>query len=209
MLPSNEGTNKGAPVESMRQVNGKCGWFLILSAVFTLSVAPRPSVADEEHFMVRTAYTELIDGVYYLNADIEFSISPGGLEALRNSVPLLIELEIEVERERTLMWNEVVAELRQRYELVFHPLSRRYVVRNLNTGTQQVHTNYRSAISRVGQISDLPVIDESLLEGGERYRIRMRTIMQTEGQPGSVGFFTWLWSDSSVSSDWYEWTLRS
>lgn len=193
----------------MRQVTGKRAWFVVLSTVITLSVAPRPSVADDEHFIVRTAYTELIDGVYYLNADIEFSLSRGGLEALRNSVPLNIELEIEVERERTLMWNEVVAELVQRYQLVFHPLSRRYVVRNLNTGTQRVHTTYRAAIARVGQISDLPVIDESLLEAGESYRIRMRTSMRTEGQPGSVGFFAWLWSDSSVSSDWYEWTLRS
>lgn len=193
----------------MRDMNGKRWWLVALSVVIALAMPPRASAAEEEHFRVRTAYTELIDGVYYLNADIEFSLSAGALDALRNSVPLIIELEIEVERERTLMWNDVVAELRQRYQLEFHPLSRRYVVRNLNTGTQKVHTSYRSAISRVGQISDLPVIDESLLEGGENYRIRMRTIMQTEGQPGSVGFFSWLWSDSSVSSDWYEWTLRS
>ncbi|MGD8827623.1 MAG: DUF4390 domain-containing protein, partial [Gammaproteobacteria bacterium] len=156
--------------------------------------------ADNQHFAVRTAYTELIGGVYYLDADVEYNLTDEALDALQNSVPLHIEMQIEIIHVRSWWFNETVASLTQGYELRYHPLSQLYIVRNLNSGQQQTFTNYRSAILKLGQVTDLPVIDASLLDPEGEYRIRMRSVLDVKDYPAPLRLFASLWSDWQLSS---------
>ena len=50
-----------------------------------------------------------------------------------------------------------VAALEQRYELSYHALSQRYLVRNLNTGEQQDFGTLQAALDRLGEVRGLPV----------------------------------------------------
>ena len=164
---------------------------------------------DEGRFDVRTAYTELIDSVYYLNADIDYDLSASALEALRSGVTLTIEIQIEVARARRWLWKQTVAELRQRYHLSFHPLSERYLVRNVNTDDVQSFASYREAIGSLGRISVLPIIDSALLEPRGRYDIRMRVVIDVKELPSPLNVVAFLFSDWEIVSEWYRWTLRS
>ncbi|MDX1500488.1 MAG: DUF4390 domain-containing protein, partial [Woeseiaceae bacterium] len=86
------------------------------------------------YFEVRSADTELVDGVHRLNARLQLVLSSEALEALSSGVPLTIELQIEIIKERRFIWDDVDAALAIRYELEYRPLSQRYIVRNLNSG---------------------------------------------------------------------------
>ena len=164
---------------------------------------------DGDRFVVRTAYTELIDGVYYLNADIEYSFGEHALEALENSVPLTIRLQIEIIRDRRFWWNKSLAELEQAYEIAFHSLSDRYIVRNLNSGAQDTFANYRAAIASLGRVSDLPIYENFLLDKDARYLVRIRAILDIRNYSAPLRLFASIWGDWRLSSEYYEWTLQS
>ena len=160
-------------------------------------------------FVIRTAYTELLNGVYYLSADVDLNMSGNALHALENGVPLTVEWQIEVIRPRFLLWNQTVASLTERYQISYHPLIQRFVIKNLNSGEQQSFASYRDAILNLGQVNDLPVIDASLLEPHTRYMIRMRAVLDITDFPGPLKLIASLFKGWDLSSDWYAWVLTS
>lgn len=164
--------------------------------------------ADEGRFVVHTAYTELIDGVYYLNADVEFSLDEPALKALESSLPLTIKFEIEIIRDRRFIWDETVARLEHVDVIAYHPLSQRYLVREIATGEVESFASYRAAVARLGQVSDVPLIDQRLLEEGSRYRVRVRAVMDLSEYSAPLRVYASFWQDWTIQSDWYEWVLR-
>jgi len=163
---------------------------------------------EDGRFVVHTAYSELIDGVYYLNADVEFSLDQPALKALESSLPLTIKFEIEIIRSRRFIWDETVARLEHVDVIAYHPLSQRYLVRELATGEVESFASYRAAVARLGQVSDVPLIDERLLDANSKYRVRIRAIMDLSEYSAPLRVFASFWQDWTIESDWYEWVLR-
>src|SRR4030095_1446724 len=83
---------------------------------------------------VRTAYVQLVEGVYLLHARLQLPLSNKVRAALVDGVPLTLVLELEVSRARHYWLDEGVASLRQEYQLQYQAVSDRYVVRNLKRG---------------------------------------------------------------------------
>ena len=157
------------------------------------------------YFNVRSASTTLVNGVQELDARLQLILSEDALDALGSGVPLTIELNVEVIRVRRFMLDAVDAELSLRYELEYRPLSQRYIVRNINSGDQDSFATLFSALNNLGRIQRLPIIDDSLLLPGSRYRIRLRALLSTRqySAPLRLLFF---WRDEwQLKSDWYEW----
>ncbi len=160
------------------------------------------------YFNVRSASTTLVNGVQELDARLQLILSEDALNALGSGVPLTIELNVEVIRVRRFMLDAVDAELSLRYELEYRPLSQRYIVRNINSGDQDSFATLFSALNNLGRIQRLPIIDDSLLLPGSRYRIRLRALLSTRqySAPLRLLFF---WRDEwQLKSDWYEWRLE-
>lgn len=187
------------------------------SAVTTLTcgliigcfAAPARADNDAGGFVIRTAYTELLNGVYNLSADVDLSMSEDALNALENGVPLTVEWQIEVIKYRRFVWNKTVATLTERFQISYHPLTRRFIIKNLNSGEQQNFASYRDAITELGQVNDLPVIDVSLLEPHTKYMIRMRAVLDITDFPGPLRLIASLFKGWDLSSDWYAWVLAS
>jgi hypothetical protein len=193
-------------------------WQLISLLVATLLAPPgvraqdaeedEPLPTTEGRFIVQTAYTELIDGVYHLNADIDYSLSEAALRALESSLPLTIVIEVELVKHRNWMWDPAVATLRYPYQIQWHPLSRRYLVRDIATGEVDSFANYRAAVAALGQVSDLQVISETLLDTDASYRVRMRAVLDLSEYSAPLRVYASFWSSWTIESDWYEWVLR-
>ena len=182
----------------------RCLMGAALGAALLLPVTTR---ADEQPgFVIRTAYTELINGVYYLNADVGLNLSDDAINALENGLPLKVKLQIEIIKHHTWWLNNTSATLEQSYQISYHALSRRFIVTNLNSGEQQSFSTYREAIITLGQVSDLPLIDAKLLDPGARYNIRMRAVLDLKSFPGPLQLIASFWN---LSSDWYQWELVS
>jgi hypothetical protein len=154
------------------------------------------------------ARTLLVDDIYRLGATVDFDFNDTLEDALHNGVPLLIELRIELLRERPWLWPELVAELRQRFKLEYHALSRRYLVKNFSTGGQHSLASMSDALSYIGNIYDLPLIDAQLLQKNQRYSVRMRADIDVEALPTPVRLWAYLGSEWSLKSKWYRWPLQ-
>lgn len=152
--------------------------------------------------------TLLVDNVYRLSAHVEFDFNDTLHDALHNGVPLLIELRIEVLRERRWLWPEDIAELHQRFKLEYHALSRRYLVTNFSTSSQVSFSSMRDALEYIGNIYDLPLIDAQLLEAGQTYFVDMRADIDVEALPTPVRLWAYLGSEWSLKSKWFRWPLQ-
>ena len=75
-------------------------------------------------FVIRTAYTELLNGVYYLSADVDLDMSQDALNALENGVPLTVEWQIEVIKHRSFIWDKTVATLTERFQISYRIATR-------------------------------------------------------------------------------------
>jgi len=123
-------------------------------------------------------------------------------------VPLILELQIEVLRDRHWLWGDVVAQLHQRFQLHYHTLSRRYLVDNFSSGVQFSFPKLDEALQYIGNLYDLPLIDANLLEPEEKYWVRMRANLDVESLPTPVRVWAYLGDEWSLESDWYQWPLQ-
>lgn len=184
-------------------------WLAALWLLMLLPAVPaQDSVPREGYFEVRSASTELHEGVYMLDARLQLVLSSEALDALNNGVPLTIELQLRLLRTRRFYLDALDAELVVQFELEYRPLSQRYIVRNLNSGDQDSFATLYSALNNLGRIQDLPVIDAPLLAEGKEYRVMLRALLATEqySAPLRLLFF---WRDQwQLKSGWYEWTLE-
>lgn len=156
---------------------------------------------------IRSVYAELDDGVYYVYARLEIALSSQALGALRNGVPLNIELQLRVDRFRRWIWDDTIAQLKQRYRLTHHALSDRYVVTNINSGDKASFADLETALAFLGRVDRLPLIDESLLDEDGRYEAAARVTLDVKELSGPLRFLSRFWADWRISSEWYRWPL--
>lgn len=175
-----------------------------------VAAAPGEVVALEDggRFEVRTATLEPVDGVLQLNATLDLSLSRSALRALRDGVPVQLELGVAVNRKRSYLPDEEVAYLVQRWQIQYHALSERYLVANLNTGQQTSYSALAPALAALSQVRGLPVLDEALMETGERYEASVRAIASVDGGLPDAVRVMMFWVDWKRATDWYTWTVR-
>jgi len=182
---------------------------VLLSLVLLVLAAPAHAADEQPGFVIRTAYTELLNGVYYLDADVGLNLSDDAVNALENGLPITVKLQIEIIKHRTWWLNSTSASLEQSYQISYHALTRRFIITNLNSGDQQSYSTYREAVTSMGQVSDLPIIDAKLLDPGAHYNIRMRAVLDVKSFPGPLQLIASLFKGWNLSSDWYQWVLVS
>lgn len=186
---------------------GTMSWLLLGAMCFVGSSIAQDEIERAGYFEVRSASTTTVDGVHRLNARLQLVLSSEAHEALSSGVPLTIELQMELIRNRSLWWDDSEAQLAVRFELEYRPLSQRYIVRNLNSGEQDSFATLYSALNNLGRIQGLPVIDDALLDSDGRYRIRLRAMLQTQQYPAPLRMLFFWRSDWQLQSEWFEWPL--
>lgn len=184
---------------------------ILLAAVALLVVGSslaQDKVERAGYFEVRSASSQIVDGVHTLDARLQLVLSSEALEALSSGVPLTIELQIQLIKHRRMWWDDDTAELSVRFELEYRPLSQRYLVRNLNSGDQDSFATLYSALNNLGRIQGLPVIDDALLEPDRKYRLRLRARLNTQQYPAPLRFLFFWRSDWQLESEWVKWVLE-
>ena len=161
------------------------------------------ALAAASEFTIKNVQTSLYEGVYRLDADILYQLSPEVEEALTNSVPLTIAIEMNVHRERALLWDENVHSLQQRFRLTYHALAQQYVVNNLNSNQLHSFPTRDAAMQFIGRIRDFPLLDRSLLDPAYDYQISLRAELDIESLPAPLRLVAYLSKDWRLTSDWY------
>ena len=162
----------------------------------------------ESKLTVRAAEATFDEGVYELDAKVDLSLPEGARKALESGLTLRLTYEITIDRVRRYMPDAEVAALEQRYEVSYHALSQRYLVKNLNTGEQQDFGSLQAALDRVCDLRGLPLIDKALLAEGPVYEGRIRAILGMNTAPDVFGWLLFWTDDWNAESNWKTWTLR-
>lgn len=185
--------------------------FQRLWVIFALCfLATTSAFADsgESQLLIRGAHAVLDDDGLQLDTQLDLQLPKGALKAIDSGLTLHLTYQIEVSRVRRWLPDADVASIEQEYELAYHALSQRYLVRNLNTGEQQDFGTLESALARITDVKALPVLDASLLPPGPEYEGRVRAVLDMASAEDAFGWLLFWTDDWSAESDWYTWTLR-
>ncbi len=185
---------------------------LLLVALLAGAAGMQEAMAQDEedragYFEIRSAESQLIEGVHNLDARMQLVLSSEALRALSSGFTLTIELQVQLIRVRRWYLDDLEAELAVRYELEYHPLSQRYIVRNLNSGEQDSFATLYSALNNLGRVQELPLIDDAVLQDDSDYRIRARAVLQTRQYSAPIRMLFFWRGEWQLESDWYEWKL--
>lgn len=176
-----------------------------LLLVLLMALAARAQAAG---FSIRSVETRLQNQVYQLDTRVDFAFSEEAQKALKSGIPIIILLDIEVEKQRNWWWDKTVATLQQGYLLLYHALTEKYIVNNLNSGAQQDYTSLDATLSALGRVHGLPLIDSSLLDEDGTYRVRLRARLDIESLPAPMRPLAYISSEWQLTSNWYTWPLQ-
>jgi hypothetical protein len=184
----------------------RCAAWVALCFIAT-AVVPA-GAANESRLVLRDVSVTIDEGVYELDAKLDLTLPEGARRAVESGLTLRLTYEVSVERVRRYMPDAGIAALEQRYEVSYHALSQRYLVKNLNTGEQQDFGSLQGALERVTELRGLPVLDTSLVGDGPVYEGRIRAVLGMNTAPDVFGWLLFWTDDWSAESEWKTWTLR-
>jgi hypothetical protein len=183
-------------------------WGLGLVLCLIATLGPSTTFGQESRLALRGVQVAVDEGVYELDARLDLKLPDEARKAIDSGLTLRLTYEIVIDRVRRYMLDAEVASLAQQYEVSYHALSQRYLVRNLNTGEQQDYGSLAGAIDRVSDLRGLPILDTALVETGPAYEGRIRAVLDLGTAPDALGWLLFWSDDWSSESDWKTWTLR-
>ncbi len=161
---------------------------------------------EEGYLVVMSASSYIVDEIYYLDAWLDYDLPEEAVQALQSGVNLLLEVEVEFLRNRRFWLDAVDATLIQSFNLEYNALLERYIVFNENSGTQSYFITLFSALNYIGRVTELPLIDTSLLQPDSDYDIRIRANLSIESMQSILNLIQ-FWRDNNIQSSWYRWQL--
>ena len=192
-------SNARAPYRPVR-------WLVVVLTVLFISWPDFSAADDSGEFLVEDAHAWSDAGMQMLDARFAIRLSSGAREALENSVPLVLELHVQLVKTHKWFWDSVEVDLTQRRQLEYHALSRSYLVKNLNAGTQSNYRRLEDALLAAGTIENL-VLTDAQLQPEQRYIVRIRGSLDVESLPTPVRLLAYVSSAWDMQSEWYSWQL--
>jgi hypothetical protein len=182
----------------------------VMLLVCFLATTELVSARAESRAAVRSAAfaLDVTQDVYDLEAKVDLVLPEDARKGIEAGLTLRLTYQIELYRVRNYLPDAGVAQLEQPYELSYHALSQRYLVRNLNTGEQQDFGTLQAALEELGDVRGLPVIDADLVEKGPAYEGRLRAVLDLSTTPDALSWLLFWSDDWSATSEWYAWPLR-
>lgn len=178
-----------------------------LALILFASLLGLQAHAQSGNVEIRSAESQLVDGVYQASTRIQFQLSERIEQALANGIGLQVTLSFEIDRVRRFLPDSQIAELRVVNLLRYNKVSERYLLRNENTGQQTSYATIFAALNALGRVDALPLVDAALLSDGRRYRARLRAEVEIADYPTSLRYLLFWRDDWRMSSDWFTWPL--
>lgn len=180
----------------------------LIVAGLIVSLLLLTSISIAANFTIRSVETRLENQVYLLDANLSYEFPEPVIEALQSGIPLRIIIDIMVEKKRNWWFDTTIGELQQEYILLYHALTERYIVTNINSRTQKNYVSLNSAIVALNKIEHLPILDAKLINAKNNYYVRLKTHLDIEYLPAPMRPIAYVSSDWQLESNWYQWPLQ-
>lgn len=181
----------------------KCILTLICLA---LLLASTPVLA--EGFQVETLQAKEVDGVYRVEASIEYAFSDKALEALQSGVPLTLEVHLQLRRKGAWLWTSDLVDKRLRYQIRYQALAEVYQVLNLQSQQKQSFATREVAMNALGTLSNIELVIPDQLAVGVDYNLAMRARLDIESLPLPLRPMAYLSAAWNLTSEWKVWLLK-
>jgi hypothetical protein len=180
-----------------------------LLAALLLGASAQAQELRAHNFRIEGGEVVLSDGVYLLNARIDFRLSEAAEDALDNGVPLTFVLQLEVERNRGWWWFDAnVLSRNLRYRVRYHALSTRYLVTNVESGETRSFTSKQAALAALGTIAGLPVLEAQALQEGASYEVWLRAALDIDELPAPLKTVAYMSPQWRLVSEWHLWRIE-
>ncbi|MDJ0805714.1 MAG: DUF4390 domain-containing protein [Gammaproteobacteria bacterium] len=164
--------------------------------------------ATAADFQFREVQIERHGKQYILNMQIEYRLSESALEALRNGVPLLLEVRVQVEKVWGSFWEPRPMEQSLRHQIRYHALTGLYRVVDMQSGDEENFVTREAALHALGELQRLQLISSDALAPGEEYHVRIRADLDIESLPLPLRPLAYLNKDWRLTSGWSQWPLK-
>lgn len=156
---------------------------------------------------VQSAFVSVEDGVYQLQARVQYPVNDQIRAALRDGVTLTFDLDARVERERRFWADAEVVSLRLRRELGYHTVSDRYVVREAARAEQDSYPTLEAALAALGRVDRWPILVESQIDRARDYVVSVRAAVRRGRMPEALRVLLFWTDDWQRDTGWYSWSL--
>ena len=170
-------------------------------ALFSHSAMAAPDIK------ILSVESQLSNNILSITADAEVGLAKDPTEALQSGVPLFFDLHIEILRNRKYIWDRDLFKTKYTYSLQRHTLSKKYVLKNLITDTQQVHSSIVAAVESLGQIRKLAVIDMEELTDRKNLIIAIQFELKISALPAPMMPLAYVSPQWHISSHKRKWKL--
>ena len=180
------------------------GLLLMLTLLCALAM-PAAALAA---FRVQQVTPYLEQGVWFLDASINYRLSPEALEALVNGVPLTVLTQIQVRRVGAWIWEDSLVDLQTRQAIRYRPLSDRHEVYTLPDTGRRGFVTREAALRALGEVRRLELLPAARLAPDTDYEIHIRVALDPEELPLPLRPLAYLKRAWKLSSGWTTWPLR-
>lgn len=156
---------------------------------------------------VESAFVSIEDGVYLLQARVQYPVNDQIRAALRDGVSLTFELEAVVERERRFWADARVVDLKLERELVYHTVSDRYVVRGAQGRDLDSYPSLEAALAALGNVDRWPILVASQVAGDAEHAVKVRAGVRRGRLTDALRVLLFWTDDWHRETEWYQWSL--
>jgi hypothetical protein len=174
--------------------------------LFSVLLLPLTALAEE--FRITELQARLEEGSYLVDAAIDYRFSEQALEALENGVPLTLEVHVQLRRKGAWIWEGDLLDKRLRYRIRYHALAGVYQVFNLQREGQESFVTREAALTALGRLHGIPLIERDKLKEGQVYNLAVRSVLDIEALPLPLRPTAYLTPAWNLSSDWRIWPLK-
>jgi len=161
-------------------------------------------------FDVKSGQPVLRDRVIYVNTQFDLQLNPKVEEALNKGIPIDIQIDIKLIRQRWWWRNVVITDWTLTRRLQFHALSRQYLVTTLqdNRSTESFGT-LAQALEWLGDVRELeiPLTAKKELLPGARHLVALRAHLDIESLPVIMRPLAYVTPSWRLNTGWIEWPV--
>ncbi len=150
------------------------------------------------------------DRTLTVSGDIDLTLNNKVEEAISRGIPLDVELELRLYRDRPIIWAQHVATWIIRRQIRYHALSGQYLVANREPRPVRIEnfTTLQQALRQMGTLSGVEFTLPGPLRKKARYKLETRVVLDIEALPPPlrpVAYTSLAWH---LNSGWTTWTVQ-
>ncbi len=145
--------------------------------------------------------------MFELNARVVYPLNDDVRSALANRATVRFALQVEIEKQRRYWFDGTVFEASLRRELSWNALSRRYILKDVDSGEQDSFAALDAALIAAGVVNGWQLAQKPQLDSDVTYKVRVRAVYRSSKLPDALRALAFWSDDWSSKTGWKSWIL--